>query len=403
MTPAAAAIICIVAALPLLMHVGMQTLFGGVASDVRTALDATSASMGVMAATVYVPSILISPGSGALVDRFGARRTLVAATTGFALCWAWFASSTSVPNSIAARASMGVCASFFYPGFIAVTTRLVAPQGRQGVISLMQMGIGLVAVTSSLLATRVLASDAWRTAFLFPAAVAIPITIALWHSLGGASLRGRREAGGSAPPLSIAQVLRRADIRNACIVAFGTGGIMLALGGLLNGVAARVIWNLPEGSWGLVNAAFYLGYAVGGLVLARAVRGFGVSRVLRGSLAFLAASLAAWCYMPMSVGTPAAVVMTLCCGLGTSAMSVAVAVAVRSVPMESTGVASGIVTAAMSLSGFTIQAGAMASTLVPGTTPLGRAQTCAGLVLGVVVLAYAAARRIRDEPSHPQA
>jgi hypothetical protein len=36
----------------------------------------------------------------------------------------------------------------------------------------------------------------------------------------------------------------------------------------------------------------------------------------------------------------------------------------------------------------------MASTLVPGSTPLGRVQACAAAVIAVVMMGYAVARRV---------
>jgi hypothetical protein len=75
-------------------------------------------------------------------------------------------------------------------------------------------------------------------------------------------------------------------------------------------------------------------------------------------------------------------------------MSIAVTIAVRAVPVESAGVASGILISAISLGGMVIQAGSMASTLVPGSTPLGRVQACAAAVIAVVMTGYAVARRV---------
>jgi hypothetical protein len=108
----------------------------------------------------------------------------------------------------------------------------------------------------------------------------------------------------------------------------------------------------------------------------------------------LAVSLAAWIYVPLDAGAPAACAVTFGCGLGASAMSIAVTIAVRAVPVESAGVASGILISAISLGGMVIQAGSMASTLVPGSTPLGRVQACAAAVIAVVMMGYAVARRV---------
>jgi MFS family permease len=199
--------------------------------------------------------------------------------------------------------------------------------------------------------------------------------------------------------LRLRQVLAIPDIRRACVAAAGTGGIMIALGGLLNVTNARVVWNLPEASWGTVNAAFFIGFALGGPILARIARSFGPRRTLCGAIALLAVSLAAWAYLPVEQGVALACAFTFCAGLGASAMSIAVGVAVRAVPVESAGAASGLVVSSMACSGMVIQAAAMATTAIPGTTPVGRSQACAAGVIVVVLGALWVARNVTDAPA----
>jgi len=148
-----------------------------------------------MAAAFNLPSVLLQPGAGALVDRLGAQRMLTAATVGYAACCAWFAFSGSASNATAARLVMGSFAAFLYPAFISVIARLVAAEGRQRAIGLMQMAIGFAGVSGSLLATPVLASDSWRLALGGPAFTALPLAIALWIMLAHPLLRGRSAAG----------------------------------------------------------------------------------------------------------------------------------------------------------------------------------------------------------------
>ena len=392
-------VICCLAALPTIVHALTQSLFGGVMTDIRAMLEVSSFGMGVMAAAFNLPSVLLQPGAGALVDRLGAQRMLTAATVGYAACCAWFAFSGSASGATAARLVMGSFAAFLYPAFISVIARLVAAEGRQRAIGLMQMAIGFAGVSGSLLATPVLASDSWRLALGGPAFTALPLAIALWIMLAHPLLRGRSAAGGSAPALRLRQVLAIPDIRRACVAAAGTGGIMIALGGLLNVTNARVVWNLPEASWGTVNAAFFIGFALGGPILARITRSFGPRRTLCGAIALLAVSLAAWAYLPVEQGVALACAFTFCAGLGASAMSIAVGVAVRAVPVESAGAASGLVVSSMACSGMVIQAAAMATTAIPGTTPVGRSQACAAGVIVVVLGALWVARNVTDAPA----
>lgn len=392
-------LICCLAALPAIVHSLTQTLFGGLMTDIRATLEVGSFGMGVMAAASSLPAVVLQPGAGALVDRLGARRTLVAATLGYGACCAWFALGGSAPAATAARLVMGSFAAFLYPAFISVIARLVAPDGRQPAIGWMQLALGAAGIAGSLLATPVLASDTWRLALGAPAITALPISIALWAVLAHPMLRRPRAAGGTAPQLGLTQVLAIPDIRRACLVAAATGGIMIALGGLLNVTNARVVWMLPEDDWGAVNAMFFVGFALGGPALARITRSIGPRRTLCGALALLAASMAAWAYLPVEHGTATACAFTLCCGLGASAMSIAVAVAVRAVPVESAGAASGLVVSSMACSGMLLQVAAMATTLIPGSTPVGRSQACAAGIILLVLAALSVARRVTDAPA----
>lgn len=392
-------LICCLAALPTITLSLTQTLYGGLMTDIRAMLELGGFGAGLMSAAFNLPAVLLQPGAGALVDRLGARRTLVAATIGYGGCSAWFALSGSAPAATAARFVMGAFGAFLYPAFISVVVRLVAADGRQRAIGWMQLAVGTAGIAASLLATPVLASDTWRVALGGPAFTALPISIALWALLAHPLLRGPRAAGGTAPPLGLSQVLAIPDIRRACFVAAGTGGIMIALGGLLNVTNARVVWKLPEESWGTVNAMFFVGFALGGPVLARITRSVGPRRTLCGALALLAASMAAWAYLPVAEGTATACAFTFCCGLGASAMSIAVAVAVRAVPVESAGAASGLVAASMSCGGMLLQAAAMATTLIPGITPVGRSQACAAGIIVLVLAALSVARRVGDSPA----
>ncbi|MBU3683357.1 MAG: MFS transporter [Phycisphaerales bacterium] len=387
---------CVLAAIPTALHAGSQTLFGGLSTDIRQALEASSPSMGLMAAAFGLPVLLLSPAAGMLVDRLGARRTLPPAIMGYGMCCAWFGLSASIANSTASRVAMGAFSAFLYPAFIAVSMRLVPADRRQQVVGRMQLALGATAILASLAATPILATDSWRAAFWTTAALMVALGAVLGRTLRSPYLTGHRGAGSPLPPLSVRQALEVPDIRRACAVAFVTGGLMIAFSGLLNVAVARIVWKLPESDWGLVNASFNLAYALGGVGLVHVTRRLGLARTIRAMLLVLAGSTAAWAYLPLAIGTPAACVVTFAVGLGTSAMSLATTVAVRAVPVASSGVAAALSIAAMSCGGMAFQAGTMASAAIPGTTPIERAHGCAAVVIAAVLLAYVTARRIED-------
>ncbi|NQW50065.1 MAG: hypothetical protein HQ465_02380, partial [Rhodospirillales bacterium] len=91
--------------------------------------------------------------------------------------------------------------------------------------------------------------------------------------------------------------------------------------------------------------------------------------------------------------------LTRCAGLGASAMSIAVGVAVRAVPVEPAGAASGLVVSSMACSGMLIQAAAMATTAIPGTTPVGRSQAVAAGIIVIVLGALWVARKVTSAPA----
>ena len=390
---------CVLVGIPSTLHAASQAFFGGLGTDIREALGASSLSMGILAAAFSLPIVLFSPVAGLLVDRLGARRTLSSAMVGYGLGNAVFGLSTWLPGSIAARMAMGGCAAFLYPAFIAVALPLVPADRKQRVIGWMQLSVGLTAILASLATTRILATDTWRVSFWAMAALMVAMGAVLVRALAGPHPDRPGAAVRAMPTLSVRQALAIPDIRRACLVAFTTGGIMVAFGGLLTVTVARIVWKIPETDWGFLNASFYLAFALGGIGLVFATRRFGLPRTLRAMLLVLAGSLAALCYLPMSIGTPAACVMTFGLGLGASAMSLATTVAVRAVPVASAGVASSLTVAAMSFGGLVLQTGPMATSLIPESTPLGRAQGCAAVILALVFFAYGTARRINDTPA----
>jgi hypothetical protein len=64
------ALACVVATLPFALHVLLQSLYGGVVTDLRDALQTGSFGIGIMTVAFGVPGVVLQPMAGALVDRF---------------------------------------------------------------------------------------------------------------------------------------------------------------------------------------------------------------------------------------------------------------------------------------------------------------------------------------------
>lgn len=155
---------CVVTALPFAIHAMVQALYGGVAADLRDSLEAGAVGLGIVTAAFGVPGVLLQPMAGALVDRLGVRRTMTVATLGSGCCCARLVMSESVVSASAARLVMGACLVFLVPGFVSVVVRVIAPEHRASVLGWRQLFCGAMGIAGSLLATPVLAADAWRQA-----------------------------------------------------------------------------------------------------------------------------------------------------------------------------------------------------------------------------------------------
>lgn len=194
--------------------------------DVRTRLHASAAALPwtVDAYTVVFAGLMLA--SGAVADRWGARRVYRTALAAFALFSLLCAASPNVGTLIAARALLGGAAAGLVPASIALLAGLYAdPRARSKAIGAWAGLCCLGLVAGPVLGGALVALGGWRLVFL----VNPPVALAAWFVARG--LAGSGEA----------RQQRRFDTAGLALTTVGLGTLTYGL------VAAGTSgWTEPE-------------------------------------------------------------------------------------------------------------------------------------------------------------
>lgn len=141
-------------------------------------LAATKATAGTVGSLVAVGMMIGAGLAGALVNRFGARKLLLAGAAAFSVGMLVCALVPSFAVFGAARLVVGVGLGAVLPTLTAYVAELSAPQRRSRNIGLMMAGYALGALLAPLLATVLLPVASWRWIYVIgaaPALVVLPI------------------------------------------------------------------------------------------------------------------------------------------------------------------------------------------------------------------------------------
>jgi predicted MFS family arabinose efflux permease len=176
-------------------YVDRQTL-SAIAPVVTEALGISDAAYGLLASAFAVAYLLVGPGAGALVDRFGARRGL----TGAILMWTAVAAAHALAPGYAAlfvlRLLLGATEAPSFPAAAQVVQRALSPADRARGMSTQFVGMSLGAMLAPAVAIPLATRFSWRAAFVGTAAIA-----AAWLPLWWAVTRSRAvRAALDAPP-----------------------------------------------------------------------------------------------------------------------------------------------------------------------------------------------------------
>ncbi|MER5642203.1 MFS transporter [Kitasatospora sp. NPDC002227] len=209
----------------------------------ETHADQTQLSWIIDAYSLVFAALLLP--AGALGDRFGRRRALLAGLAVFGAGSALATVTTSPDALIAVRALLGVGAALVMPATLATVTSTFPPERRAGAVSVWAAVAGASAVVGVLVAGSLLQEWTWRSVFLLNVVLAVVAGL-------GVLARVPESAEPGQPPF---------DLLGAVLVVAGLGvlvysiieapqhgwGSLATLGGAGTGLAiliAFVAWEL---------------------------------------------------------------------------------------------------------------------------------------------------------------
>ena len=247
-----------------ILHVVGGVLPGFLAASLAPRIDADfafgEAALGVAVAIIYVVCALLSSPAGHLVERLGARRSMLAgAATTVVCCCGVAALADSAVSLVALLVLGGVGNALAAPAASGVIDRHV-PESRHGVaFGAMQAGAPVGAVFAGLALPAVAIPFGWRWAFVATAVLALATALA---APGG---RGRRPAAERAVgrPRGLSSVHALA-VTAMFASAAGTGLISFI-------VLYAVESGIAEGPAGLLLAGLSLAAATSRVVLGLAL------------------------------------------------------------------------------------------------------------------------------------
>jgi predicted MFS family arabinose efflux permease len=160
-----------------LSYVDRQTL-SVLAPTVTKALGLTETQYGLLGSAFAIAYLVAGPFAGALVDRFGARRSLPWAIVVWSLVAALHAVVPGFGALFALRLALGVAESPSFPAGAQIVQRVLPADDRPRGMSTLFIGMSVGSMLAPPLAIGLATRTSWRLAFVGTAAVA-----ALWLPL----------------------------------------------------------------------------------------------------------------------------------------------------------------------------------------------------------------------------
>lgn len=253
---------------------------------------------------------------GALGDRLGRKRLLIAATTVFALCSLGTAFSPSLPALIAFRFIAGLGLGGASPNFVSLASEYSPPARRAGIVTMLWAAVPLGGMTAAFASAWLLQAAGWRAVFQIGFAAPLLLALALArllpesHELGIAADSGVGTGGARAS--STAQIRELFSQGRA----LATGWLWLASFMTWTALIVMAFWTPPllqRAGLTAAHAAELLALNNAGGVVGTLVLGAILTRVrphfaLAGALALAAALLA---LVGVSLGDPAVLAAAL--------------------------------------------------------------------------------------------
>lgn len=358
------------------------------AAVVRKDLALSATGLGALIGAIYLASGLVMPWAGSFVDRHGPTACtmvgLVAAGVGAIV----YGGAERLATAAGGAALLGLANAFMMPSFGRVAAHELSSARFPLAMALLSFTLGAFVVLGGLIGSAIDGDGAWRWGMWMLVGIA-PVLAALTWWIRAPALD--RDQVPQAAPRTLATaepagyLLANRTVRVACFAGFVLGGILISFGALWNEFMARAVWRLDPGEREIVVTAFRVASMVGSPSLALLALSTGPVPLLRWSTGIVVVAISIWALSPVRLDLAGALLVVVMLGVGASALPIAVATAVQSMPLRRAGGCVGLVQASGMLGSFTLMWLPSMLALVPDLSVAGR-----GAVGGATVAAVAA-------------
>lgn len=283
-TPVRAAV-ALVAALCAIYVVSqfLRNSVGVIAPDLARELDLSPEQLGVLSSAFFLSFAAAQIPLGAMIDRYGPKRCMIASVGVAVLGCVLFAMAESLAALTAARVLMGLGCSSFFMGPLTIYTRWF-PADRFSTLVGLQLGIGTI---GTLFATAPLALSSelygWRTTFAFvgvgAAVVGVLVAAVVRDRPPGAAEEPHRPASLAESFAGLGEVVRVPGFWRLFAIQFAGYSTFIAILGLWGGPFVTDVLGFDLKARGNILFAMAAAHIIGLFVWGPTDRWFGQRRL----------------------------------------------------------------------------------------------------------------------------
>jgi len=271
------------------------------------------ALIGSLSAAYFYAYAAVQIPVGVLLDRFGPRRLLLAATLLAALGGAMFALAPGLLPALAGRVLVGAAVGVAFIATLKLAS-LCFPPARFGLVAGLTLAVGVLGgIVAQAPLGALVDLLGWRKAMLLAALAALALGLAILvllparHAARGASRRDPPGAGRAAEPVDAEKNVAAGGLRAIAgtlpvwlLTAYAScmGAPILALAGLWLVPYLAQVHDLPRAEAGALASVMLAAWAIGGPAAGWLADRLGRLRAMRAAAALNAACLATLCLVP---------------------------------------------------------------------------------------------------------
>jgi len=368
------------------------------AAVVRKDLALSATGLGALIGAVYLASGLVMPWAGSLVDRHGPTVCTLMGLVATGVGAIVYGGAERLVTAAGGAALLGVANALVMPSFGRLAANKLSSARFPLAMAILSFTLGAFVVVGGMIGSAIDGDGAWRWGMWMLVGI-VPVLAALTWWIRAPAL-DRDQVPQAAPgTLATAEpagyLLANRTVRVACFAGFVLGGILISFGALWNEFMARAVWGLDPDEREIVVTAFRVASMVGSPSLALLALSTGPVPLLRWSTGIVVVAISIWALSPVRLDLAGALLVVVMLGVGASALPIAVATAVQSMPVRRAGGCVGLVQASGMLGSFTLMWLPSMLTLVPDLSVAGRGAVGGATVAAVAAFAHVLTWRLR--------